>query len=164
MLLYDSMKDSVELCQRYGRARAHDSAIVILDELDDRPVNMLERVRSVQDAIASAFDPANVGINNTEERQKQQDREQRAYQSVLCHEKCIKSPTLSLNEYRVKTRGVLTEKWSEHDRLFQCEMQYKSILRTLDAIARGTSKKEARTRCSEKLLDELRRTGTVPAG
>lgn len=157
VLLYDAMKDSVELCQRFGRARAHESSIIILDERDDRPVELLEKVLAVQDNIVDEFDPTFVGINMTEERRRQQDREERAYQSVLCHENRIKTPVLALNEYRAKTKAVLTEQWDNRDRMFQVTMQYKSIVRTLDATAHGSSKQEAKRLCSEKLLQELGR-------
>jgi ERCC4-related helicase len=161
VLLYDPMKDSVELCQRYGRARALESSIVILDERRDRPVELLERVRAIQDTIVNEFDPSTVGINVAEERQKQKGRERTAYQSVLCHEKCLKSPVLALNEYKTKTRASLIEQWSDCDRQFRCTLQYKSILRTLTESADGSSKQEAKTICSGRLLDELKRQTQV---
>jgi superfamily II DNA/RNA helicase len=157
ILLYDSMKDSVELCQRYGRARAHESSIVILDERHDRPVTLLEDVRQMQDIIIEDFNPNNIGINISEERNRQKHREQVAYNSVLCNEKCSASPVLALNEYKVKTKASLSEEWSSVSGGFQCSLEYKSIIRTLQSSAIGDRKQEAKTLACRELLQQLQR-------
>ncbi|GKY94278.1 hypothetical protein MPSEU_000393600 [Mayamaea pseudoterrestris] len=157
VILYDSMKDSVELCQRFGRARAHQSSIVILDERNDRPVVLLESVRNIQDTLVNEFDPVTIGINVAEERLRQKGREQGGYRSVLCHEKCVKTPILALNEYKVKTKAYLTEQWSNCDCHFRCNMEYKSILRTLNATGEGATKQGAKILCADNLLRELKR-------
>jgi ERCC4-related helicase len=57
VILYDHMKDSVELCQRFGRARTTDCAIVVMVERHDRPLEFLEKVRQDQDEIVQSYDP-----------------------------------------------------------------------------------------------------------
>ena len=61
VILYDHLKDSVELCQRFGRARALKCSIVVLEERHDRPLVFLEQIRLHQDELVQTFTPSGQG-------------------------------------------------------------------------------------------------------
>jgi len=44
VISFDHLKDSVELCQRFGRARQENCAIIVMDERKDRPKNFKKSV------------------------------------------------------------------------------------------------------------------------
>jgi hypothetical protein len=87
------MRDSVELCQRSGRARQLDSSIVLLDERPDRPLATLETARDLQDVIAGQYDPSTVSVTDNRSQRNQaikpgEDRQSsnlwRSFQAVPC--------------------------------------------------------------------------------
>jgi ERCC4-related helicase len=84
VISYDHMKDSVELCQRSGRARQQDSSIVILDERPDRPLSALETARNVQDDIVARYEPSTApSVDQGAERTSQLSREHTAYRFIF---------------------------------------------------------------------------------
>lgn len=159
VISYDHLKDSVELCQRFGRARHEESSIVVLDERRDRPVEMLESVRNLQETIAQEYNPStsSSGFSPAEEEAKQRDRERNANQSVLFNlSKQEGSPVASLHLYVKKTKAVLEESCSPKQP-FVVTMSYRSILRSISGISHeGSNKKEARKNCAAKMLQALR--------
>ena len=151
------MKDSVELCQRFGRARHEESSIVVLDERPDRPMEMLESVRSLQETIAQQYDPrvANASTDSHDEALKQRSRERNA-RSVLENERRrIDSPVATLNEFVKKTKAFFEESCSSQPP-FVYTMSYSSVLRSIPDIAeQGPNKKEAKRLCAAKMLAAL---------
>ena len=160
MISYDHIKDAVELCQRTGRARDHDSSIVILDERPDRPLAMLEDVRAMQDEIVQAFDPSatNPHQNNPQmEQARQLNREQTALRRILeKHPRCHQHSLKAIHEYTQKTRASLMDEYSMcgHGR-FQCTLTYQSSLRNISVNGEHTSKKNAKQFCALALLATL---------
>lgn len=157
VISYDHLKDAVELCQRTGRARDPDSCIVILDERPDRPLTMLENVRAMQDAIAEAYVPSSIAMNQETARSRQLNREQTALRSIL--ERHPRSPQHSLkamNEFTSKTRALLTDDFRiGGDGRFHCTLTYQSNLRSLTVNEVNTSKKIAKQFCALSLLATL---------
>lgn len=154
------MKDSVELCQRVGRARHHDSSIVILDERLDRPVSLLESARLLQDTIVQEYTPGTLHQVDDEEaeRKKQYNRESNAFQSVLRnHQQVMANPVACLNLFVKKTKGHLLEEFRSSGGSFNCSLTYKSILRTIKVDSRGRTKKISKKQCSLELLGILTR-------
>ena len=158
MISYDPLKDSVELCQRSGRARHEESNIVILDERPDRPLEKLEAVRALQDTMAQRYNPnmASSASSNLEEENKQKSREQSASRTVLQNiPKRTASPIAALNEYVKKTKAILQESCSR-GAPFVYTMSYSTILRSIPAIqCRAPSQREAKKKCATRMLAAL---------
>eukprot|EP01082_Thalassiosira_pseudonana_P009278 g8229.t1 g8229 contig29:45842-48019(-) len=57
VISYDELKDTVELCQRFGRARQKTSCLTLMSERKDRPLTDLKDVKQHQDTIIKDFDP-----------------------------------------------------------------------------------------------------------
>ena len=151
------MKDTVELCQRTGRARDRDSSIVILDERPDRPLAMLESIRAMQDTIVETFDPSSVQINQETERTRQLNREQNALRAILQkHPRCPQHSIKAIHEFKAKTKASLTDEYTfRGDGIFQCTLTYESILRSITVNEEHTSKKNAKQCCALTLLARL---------
>jgi len=146
VISYNHLKDSVELCQRFGRARQVESSIVVLEERHDRPVSNLETVRVLQDELVQDYNPsANDAASDGTERRRQTDRERSAFRSILENvSKCQMSPTAAMNDYVKKTKALKTVEYRRlQDGTFRCTMRYKSAIRSLKADATGTTKKIA---------------------
>jgi superfamily II DNA/RNA helicase len=160
VILYDHMKDSVELCQRFGRARARECHIVVMDERKDRPVKFLENVRNLQHDIVRSYNPEICKARKTcpSEKQKHMDRERTGYLKVLCNlEKCLNSPTLAFHEYSKTTNASIDEKvYVESCGRFVCEITYSTTLRTLQVTGTATSKKGAKAECCRNILSRLK--------
>lgn len=170
VISFDPLKDSVELCQRFGRARRSDSKIVVMAERADRPVTMLDRVREQQEELIGAFDPPGTVVKSAadleKERAAQKCRERGA--AALLSENSGKNGQQSvssrLNLYVRKTKAELEEKYVtsvENGTGIGCELRYKTVLRDLRVVGhavRGAgqdAKKEAKRAAAEKLLVEL---------
>ena len=153
------MKDSVELCQRSGRARQQDSSIVILDERPDRPLTALETARDLQTEIVEQYNPAEVLVSETNgdaERQKQMNRERNASKTIFGSSSSAGGPLSALNIYVKKTKASLSENYRGAGGLFQCTLTYKTILRTVQVVGRGSSKKAAKKDSASALLEALK--------
>lgn len=159
VICYDYMKDSVELCQRVGRARHHDSAIVILEERPDRPVSKLEAARQLQDTIVEEYNPQLVQVNEEDQRQRQSHREKTGYQSVLQQKHHRNgNPVAALNLFVKKTKSHLLEEFQRNmgdGGGYTCSLTYRSILRTIVVESKGSTKKGARNDCALKMLEVL---------
>ena len=160
VISYDHLKDSVELCQRSGRARQLDSSIVILDERHDRPYETLDMARELQDEIVEQYDPSTLVPRDVKgEQRQQQNREKTAFQAILKHPSMYQShPLLRLNEYVKKTKASLSEEFSGPNNVgsFECPLTYRTILRTIQVNAQATKKKVAKTESALALLVALR--------
>jgi ERCC4-related helicase len=161
VILYDHMKDSVELCQRFGRARASECHIVVMDERNDRPVEFLQNVRNMQHDLVRSYNPdiCKARKNCPIERQKQIDRDRSGNLKVLSNlEKCLNSPTAAFHEYSKVTKASIEEKMCvESCGKFLCKIKYSTILQTLQATATATSKKGAKAECCKMLLSQLKK-------
>eukprot|EP00934_Nitzschia_sp_Nitz4_P003036 Nitzschia sp. Nitz4//scaffold159_size51929//3928//5796//NITZ4_006871-RA/size51929-processed-gene-0.49-mRNA-1//-1//CDS//3329537550//3026//frame0 len=157
VISYDHMKDSVELCQRSGRAREQDSSIVILDERPDRPLTVLESARTLQDTITEAYEPSHSAVDQKAEEEKERQRERSARKGVLQdHKKCTNIPVQALNEYAKKTKALVLENYSVDWGEFTCKLTYRSHLRRFEVEGRGASKKAAKKEASQTMLEMLR--------
>lgn len=150
------MKDSVELCQRFGRARQNDSSAIVMKQRQDRPVAMLEKVKSRQDEIIKEFDPTKVQINHDANKRAQNDRERNAAKLLSKMDEIDKKPVAILNIYVSKTKALLTNNISKKQGLFHHGMVYESDLRQEIAMASGSSKKEAKKLCALRLLKNIK--------
>lgn len=72
------MKDSVELCQCFGRTRQENSLTVVMDERRDRPVKNLKEVQCRQDDIMETFAPSQAKRDKASEKNAQRNRERGA--------------------------------------------------------------------------------------
>ena len=141
------MKDSVELCQRFGRARQENRSIVVLGERHDRSVRQLELVKARQEHLVQNFDPSTVRVQDDDlERSKQRQWEISAFRSTLKDEEYYKNnPVKALNEYAQKTKVDIDTVWEDQSgNEFRCRLTYKSVLRTLVSCGSQTSKKRAK--------------------
>jgi len=162
VISYDHLKDSVELCQRFGRARAEESSIVVMAERVDRPISRLEEVRQRQDLIIEKFDPANLDVvPQINIFTLQNQRENSAGKSILSNEVvCTNSPLHALKMYVDKTKAVLNIDIRVTDRCFKSSMRYKSPLRDIEVSKQAGSKKKAKIMCATEVLQQLRVTTT----
>mmetsp|Transcript_22513 Transcript_22513/g.55827 ORF Transcript_22513/g.55827 Transcript_22513/m.55827 type:complete len:185 (-) Transcript_22513:88-642(-) len=174
---YDHLKDSVELCQRFGRARQQDSAIVLLDERDDRPLGLLESVRQIQDDMAQDYVPSRSNLarntggtsatvpaysapmpsNLAGDRTMQRAREHIVYSTVLKDAEMSTTPLRVLNIYVQKMKATLTEEFllTGSALLFSCVLRYRCGDRLIEAEGSGRSKKDAKNACTLIVLADL---------
>lgn len=155
VISFDALKDSVELAQRFGRARQAERRIVAMDERRDRPIARLEQVRREQDALIEVFQPDPALRDPEAEAEAQRSRERGASQllDVKCNEN---NPLQTLNLYAKKTKAVTTEEVRKDQQGFLYEWSYQTPLRQLRAEGRASSKKAAKMACALKLLSALR--------
>lgn len=158
VISFDHLKDSVELCQRFGRARQGESAIVVMDERRDRPIEMLKRVKRQQDNMISAYNPNAVPKDNgAAAKIAQKNREVSASKVLFDRNKCNTSPLGSLNEFLQKTKSSLVENFDKLNGVFQCKLKYESNITCVVAVGIGESKKKAKTQSALNLLEKLRK-------
>ena len=155
------MKDSVELCQRFGRARQEDSLRVVMDERKDRPVTKLQQVKQRQNEIIGAFDPCHKQPDNDAKLSAAQKNREKNAETVLEDTVgSLKAPVAVINLYVVKTKAHLKNKVSQNGEEFHHEMTYKSILKSVAATGTGKSKKQAKAACALKVIEQLRNYST----
>lgn len=159
MISYNHLKNSVELCQRFGRARDQDSSIVLLEERPDRPLALLESVRSRQDTMVREFNPSESTVDEGAEKKKQLDRERNAFNAVFLRSST--SPVADVKQFVSKTKASLIEDCVRVGDTFKCIFKYRSILRTIVAEAEASNKKLAKKNCASVLLNLLK-TETRP--
>lgn len=150
------MKDSVELCQRFGRARQEDSSTVVMDERKDRCVAKLKQVKRRQDDIIRRFDPSKTTHNREADINAQKSREKTADSLLMNKAKWLNTPVAVLNLYVTKTKAILEHQLGKNKGQFHHEMRYKSVLRSVSATAVNNSKKQSKTTCALILLGKLR--------
>jgi len=154
VISFDHLKNSVELAQRFGRARQADRCIVVMDERHDRPIHRLEEVRREQDALIEEFQPAALARDAPAEKAAQRNRECGA-RIVL--DNPTNSPVADLNLLIKKTKAHS----EDHTRKapggneWQCTIEYSTVLRSLSAEAFAASKSDARKACALQMLAEL---------
>lgn len=156
VISFDALKNSVELAQRFGRARQTERRIVAMDERRDRPIARLEQVRREQDNIIENFQPAQAAHDQEAERAAQRNREQGASQLLSLTNEAKDNPLHALNLYVKKTKAVTTESVRKHQNGFLFEWTYRTPLRDLRAEGHASSKKAAKLACAVKLLGALR--------
>jgi len=142
----------VELCQREGRARQRDSAFVILEQRNDRPVADLRRVQQRQEQLIESFDPNSVQPNTQADHQAQKSRERNAA-SLLSRSD---NPVSVLKQYRQKTKARLDEESVIENGNHVFVLKYESALRSFTATGRGTTKKAAKQQAASSMLGMLR--------
>lgn len=156
VVCYDHMKDAVEFCQRFGRARQGNRSIVVLDERHDRPVEMLRSIQLAQDNIVHAFDPNNVVIDEEFERTKQKQREINAYKKILRDCNVYESePLKKLNEYVKVTKATIENDMETNYGQHSCELKYTSLLREANGSGLASRKKDAKNDAARDILQFL---------
>eukprot|EP00929_Paragymnodinium_shiwhaense_P107725 TRINITY_DN74099_c0_g1_i1.p1 TRINITY_DN74099_c0_g1~~TRINITY_DN74099_c0_g1_i1.p1 ORF type:complete len:638 (-),score=142.68 TRINITY_DN74099_c0_g1_i1:285-1925(-) len=154
VISFDHLKNSVELAQRFGRARQSDRRIVVMDQRRDRPIGRLEEVRREQDELIEQFSPASVVGNAEAEIAAQRSRERGA--SALLKEIQATTALQTLNLYVKKTKAQSAENCSKAaDGTWQYTWQYDTVLRQLSALGSGASKADAKRDCAFRLLQML---------
>lgn len=96
---YDDVKDTVELCQRFGRARHETSSLTLMAERQDRPLSALKEVKAHQDSIIKDFKPCHNKQQQIARQQSQNDRERSASFVLQDIALCKRSPLECLNMY-----------------------------------------------------------------
>jgi hypothetical protein len=153
------MKDSVELCQREGRARQTNCAFIVMEQRPDRPVSKLRKVKDCQDNIIRAFDPSHV------EQQREQDLQAQKHREASAHEILTRADAnyvFRLNMYRQKTKAHLEDFHSYTPAGKRVvTLKYSSVMRTsVEAEGVGLSKKEAKQAAAKTLLELLKAMNT----
>ena len=158
VISYDSLKDTVELSQRFGRARQKSSSLTLMSERKDRPLTALKDVKMRQESIIKEFDPEkNVKISLAR-KQSQNDRERAAFSVLKDTARCERSPIEVLNMYAAKTRAVAKTESIEcgPDRNFRCKSVYSSLNRNVDGTGEAATKKKAQHQSALSILNKLR--------
>ena len=151
------MKDSVELCQRFGRARQEERSIVVLDERRDRPLELLQSIHCLQHEIVQRFDPKNIKYDQEAEIAKQRQREASAYKSILVNRECyVSEPLKKLNEYTSKTKGNVDTLMEKTGNEFCCNLTYTNHLQeSVNGSGMASSKQAAKSEAALEILDTL---------
>ena len=158
VISYDYLKDTVELCQRFGRARQKRSSLTLMVEREDRPLSALKDVKKHQESIIKDFDPANYQHHIMARQQSLIDRERAASTILRDKARCERSPLEVLNIYAAKTKAVAKMEALEYgpDKLFRCKLVYSSLTRMLEGNGEGTTKKHAQYQSAMSILKQLR--------
>ena len=156
VISFDPLKDSVELAQRFGRARREERRIVAMDQRRDRPIARLEQVRREQDVLIANFDPNQAVRNLDAERVVQKAREAGARQLLLT---AGENPVATLNLYVKKTKAYTTEASYQHSTGWTYVLTYETSLRNERAEGCALNKKVAKKMCASNLLGLLRAAG-----
>jgi hypothetical protein len=149
------MKDSVELCQREGRARQADCVFVVMEERRDRHIGILRNVQRNQESIIRNFDPRSVEETRQKDITAQSQRQVGANRWLY---QCDDSNCLQvLNMYRQKTKAHLDESSSTTpDGRQYVKLVYANIYLSIDAEGCGTTKKSAKQSAPQILLIKLK--------
>jgi hypothetical protein len=160
VISFNHMKDTVELCQRAGRARQEDCSFVVMEERKDRPVAMLQNIESIQERIISRFDPKKIkSIANVELNASAQYQRNKQAASLLnpCNREDSTDYLSLLNIYRQKTKGELTIKdLSTGIGSFLIQLTYTNILRSTSCQGMGPNKKAARQDAARNMIAKLK--------
>ena len=153
VISFDHLKNSVELAQRFGRARQAERRIVVMDQRPDRPIARLEEVRREQDALIASFEPAHAEHDMAKDVNAQTQRERGAREVLLGEHGG--GHVQQLNLYVKKTKALATEDCRKVDGQFLHIWTYQTVLRNESAEACGATKKDARKACAASLLAKL---------
>lgn len=157
VIRFDPMVHSVSYVQGRGRARAEDSTYVVLAERADRPAALLAEVERQQLALIGAMRTTGEDTRReweARERVAQASREQSAA-AVLSGSHAASGTLALLNLYCSKTKVVLEESRLVDAREHVVEMGYTSCLRSVRAVGRASSVKEARQLAAADLVAAL---------
>ena len=157
VISFDALKDTVELAQRFGRARKQDRRIVVMDQRFDRTIEKLKKVRNQQNQLIDNFNPNNAQRDLKAELSSQQNRENGA-RSYLLKDVGINEALQTLNIYVKKTKAQSKESTKKAGEEWKHNWQYQSVLRNVEATATASNKSMARKKCAKALLETLRRT------
>ncbi|KAL3917443.1 MAG: hypothetical protein SGPRY_006401 [Prymnesium sp.] len=165
VISFDVLNNSVELAQRFGRARQAEPRIVAMDERRDRPIARLQEVRREQDLLIEKFKPKEAKRDSKAGRAAQHTLEQGARELLLAvkdyKNETNMSPTQkskaldTFNQYVTKTKATSTKEMHQVSNGFRFELTYKSPLRDYRVEGNGTSKKRARMAGTMKMLTML---------
>jgi hypothetical protein len=157
------MKDSVELCQRFGRARQTNSSLISLEERSDRPVQLLQQAKLCQEEIIQKFDPSRIERKFQSEVSVDAQRNKELqltsilqYDSIAQASMNGRSYSSILNEYRQKTKAsmVLKEAFAPY-RTYKSQLTYTTTFRSVTASGYGKSKREAHQHAARNLIKKL---------
>ena len=157
VITYNHMKDSVELCQREGRARQADCVFVVMEQRRDRPVARLRQVQTSQEHIIRNFNPVSVTLKTAAMMQSQSDRQRHANRWLL-EQPCNRSDwQAALNFYRQKTKGNVEESLLISDAGSRSvKLTYTNPTFSMEAEGTGFTKKAAKYQAAHKLVLMLR--------
>jgi hypothetical protein len=159
VISYDHLKDTVELCQRFGRARQKTSLLTLMSERKDRPLSVLKDVKTRQESIIKGFDPTQNQNMSMARQQSIRDRERAAFSILKDTARCEHSPLECLNMFCAKTKAVVKKDSLEcgPDKLFRCKLLYSSISKNdIVGSGEGTTKKQAQHLAATNILNRLR--------
>jgi ERCC4-related helicase len=154
VISFDPLKDTVELAQRFGRARQAQRCIVVMDQRHDRPILRLVEARCEQDKMIADFTPADTARDLAAEQQAQYNRERGAH-AHLQGPVNPKNALAKLNLYVKKTKAHHTQDFRKDGGDWVYISKYDSVLRSVIAEGRALSKATARQNCAMKLLLQL---------
>eukprot|EP00392_Amoebophrya_sp_AT5.2_P013022 g13133.t1 len=162
VISFDHLKNSVELAQRFGRARQTDRRVVVMDQRADRPLSRLEEVRDEQDALISDFaagsgtgQPSAKEIAAEKSAQLSRERGAAAYLNEVPG-KLAGEDVQRLNMFAKKTKAHLAEDCRKAAGDWCFVWTYSSVLRELRSEARGQTKQAAKREAAGTLLGNLR--------
>ncbi len=159
VISYDHLKDTVELCQRFGRARQKTSSLTLMSERKDRPLSVLKDVKTRQESIIKEFDPTQNQNMSMARQQSIRDRERAAFSILKDTAGCEQSPQECLNVYCAKTKAVLKNESLEcgPDKIFRCKLLYSSLSKNnFVGSGEGNTKKQAQRQAATNILNQLR--------
>jgi len=157
VISYDYLKDTVELSQRFGRARQKTSSLTLMSERKDRPLSALKDVKMRQESIIKEFNPAMNKQVSQARQQSQVDRERASFSILMDTARCERSSVEVLNVYAAKTKAVskIESMDSSPDKIFRCTWLYSSLTRDVDGRGEGTTKKQAQQQSALSILNKL---------
>ena len=168
VISYDHLKDTVELCQRFGRARQKTSSLTLMSERKDRPLSVLKDVKTRQESIIKEFDPTQNQNMSMARQQSIRDRERAAFSILKDTAGCEQSPQECLNVYCAKTKAVLKNESLEcgPDKIFRCKLLYSSLTSETDIVGNGegNTKKHATNQSALSICGRRGRRSGVWAG
>lgn len=165
VISYDHLKDTVELAQRFGRARQTTSSLTLMSERRDRPLPALRDVKRQQDSIIKDFDPSK-SENFARQQQSLKDRHRAAFSLLSDTVRCEASPLEVLNMYAAKTKAVAKTEYIEagSDKIFRCKISFSNLLLTIEGKGEGNTKKQSQHQAAASILIQMRERGRKEYG
>jgi dsRNA-specific ribonuclease len=156
VISYNYMKDSVELCQREGRARQSERVFVVMEERRDRPVDTLRAVQDLQETIIQSFDLKSAKQTQAQREQASKAREAAA-RPILWQEPKGGNYMAVLNLYRQRTKSTLEESKvsSTSEGKLAITLKFLNDRATVEASGVGRNKMEAKQEAAKVLLKML---------
>eukprot|EP00549_Striatella_unipunctata_P018607 CAMPEP_0118679996 /NCGR_PEP_ID=MMETSP0800-20121206/4102_1 /TAXON_ID=210618 ORGANISM="Striatella unipunctata, Strain CCMP2910" /NCGR_SAMPLE_ID=MMETSP0800 /ASSEMBLY_ACC=CAM_ASM_000638 /LENGTH=648 /DNA_ID=CAMNT_0006576061 /DNA_START=215 /DNA_END=2161 /DNA_ORIENTATION=+ len=165
VISYHSLNNSVELCQRFGRARRGKRGLVLMAERPDRSLTMLESSLATQNEMMNNFGPQSTDNVNQQTKRRQipkfHDQVLKAHHYLLSEWNEHGNEHMKmLNEYKQKSTATLGIEFHQSlEQNYRCtlDISFDADAPRCAIIGEGRSKNEAKNAAAKRMLSYLKK-------